>query len=134
QQMTLCARPDAVEQFDTVPLLIEVTVPVSRKVSCPVGDSKGSCHVFAWILARANVCLLIANTKMLGPELCSGCQTHTRLMSKVDHPLVESFGMHIDFNRTTRATERFEESLPEGVASFRNAAFTVNAKSYTFDL
>src|SRR5438309_11406188 len=113
--MTLCPRPDAVKQLDTVPLLIEVTVSVAGKVSRPVRDGKRTCHIFAWILGRANVCLLIANTKMLGPELCSGCQTHTRLMSKVDHPLVESFGMHIDLNRTTRATERFEESLPEGV-------------------
>src|SRR3954447_10347403 len=126
--MTLRAGPDAVKQFDTVPLLVKVAVSVAGKVSCAVGDSKGACHIFAGILGGANVCLVIANAKMLRPELCSGCQTHAGLMSKVDHPLVESLGMHIDFNRTTCATKRFEESLPEGVTSFRNAAFAVNAK------
>src|SRR6185369_16114521 len=132
--MMLRARPDAIEQVDTVPLLIKVAVSVARKVSRPVGDVESTCHILTWILGGANVGLLIANAKMLRPELRAGRQTHTGLMSEIDHLLVESFGVHIDLDRTTRATKRFEESLPEAVTSFRNATLAVNAKSDAFDL
>src|SRR3984885_16129927 len=116
--MALCARPGAVKKFNTVPLLIEVPVPVARKVSCPIRDGKRTCHILTWIFGAANVCLVITNTEMLRPELRTCGQTHAGLMSEVDHPLIESFCMHIDLDRTSRATKRFEESLPEAVISF----------------
>src|SRR5215469_12085084 len=131
--MTLCAGPDTVEHFNSVSLLVEVTVPVAGEVPCATRHGKGTCNVLPWILGSANVCLVITNAQVFRPEFCPSCQTHAGLMPQIDHLLIKSFRVHIDFNRTTRAADRFEEGFPEVITSLRDAALTVDAKSYAGD-
>src|SRR3954468_2714108 len=130
----LGARPYTVEQIDTVSLLIEVAVSVAGEVSGAVGDGEGACDIFARVLGGADVCLLIAKTEMLGPELRPGCKMHAGVMTDVDHLLVEPLGVHIDLDGTACAAKGFKDGLPEGITSFRNAALAVDAKGDTFDL
>jgi hypothetical protein len=71
---------------------------------------------------------------MLSPGFCANLDWHARVVSHVDHDLIDAFGVHIDLNRAAAIFDSFKNRTPIVVTALRDAAFTMHAHGDTGDL
>src|SRR5258707_824303 len=120
--MSLGAGPNTIKNFNIRVLPVEVAVTITSKVALTIGDCKSSGHAFTWIFGLTNVCLVIAQPQVFGPELSAGFHGHSGFVGHIDHDLIQALGMHVDLDDASCSGDRFEKRLPERIAALWDSA------------
>ena len=84
-------------------------------------------------LQLANGGLMVGHAHVLGPVLGRDLDGLPGRQRRIDHALIHSLGMQIDFHFPPAAHNPVENRFPERVVPFGDAAFSMNAESDSAD-
>src|SRR6185369_629878 len=70
---------------------------------------------------------------MLGPIFWRDLDRHSRRQSRIDHGLIDAFGVQINLDAAATLADTVEDHSPEIIAAFGDAAFTMDAQGDAAD-
>src|ERR1700688_3984912 len=111
-------------------LLQKVGIAVTGKTALTVADAKNAAlhAVSLRYLQLTNIRLVIPQTLVLPGVLGSQLDRHARCRCHVDHGLVHSLGMHVDFDFAAAPRNCFKQRLPEWIATLGDPALPVHSQ------
>src|SRR5262249_29500910 len=107
----------------------KVRITVAREAARAAAEAKegrvGLAQISVRNLKGANVGLVVAEALVLGGVLRTQFDGHTGRVGDIDHGLIDALGVHVDFDGSTGAGDRFEERLPKRIAALGDSALAV---------
>src|SRR5271156_1800609 len=134
--MPLCPRPQPEEQLVEAAFTQKVRIAVTREAASAIAYAEDArLHaVRLRYLQLSNVRLVIAKALVFRGVLSSQLDRHAGIGGHVDHDLVYSLGVHVNFDCSAATGNGFEQRLPEGITSFRNSALPVHPQREPLNL
>src|SRR5262249_15132801 len=113
----------------------QIAVAVAQKSAGTIALGKEAFVVrFAWRhFQRTNRALHVTEPHVFGPEFWRDRNRQAGRERVLNHLLVDTFGVEINFDATAAARNAIKNAFPKIVASFRNAAFAMNTKRDAVD-
>src|SRR5215813_11269039 len=134
EQQALTAGPDAMNHTPLAILAQQIAIAIAQKITGALTDLQQTIKLLArWCFYRTDISLVIRQPQMFGPKLGREANRLAGAEGLVEHRLVQTFGVQIDFDFPAASSHAVKDRLPEIVTAFCDSAFAMSANSYAAD-